>query len=141
MLQNACLHFVCRWVHLRVETTTTPFTRDLTPGSILRMPIAHHEGGYFVDRDTLVAMERRGQIVLRYCDPDGRSVEEANPNGSVENIAAVCNEAGNVFGLMPHPERCAEPILGGADGRLLFESVVGATYQVESSRLKVGVAT
>lgn len=124
MHQNACLRFVCRWVHLRVETNATPFSRNLALGATLRMPIAHHEGSYFVDRDTLAAMERRGQIVLRYCDADGRIVEAANPNGSVESIAGVCNEAGNVFALMPHPERCAEPILGGADGRGLFESVI-----------------
>jgi len=126
MLQNAGLRFVCRWVHLRVESTDTPFTAGITPGAVLRMPIAHHEGSYFVDKATLARLEHNSQIVLRYCDAAGHATLDANPNGSAANIAGVCNEAGNVFGLMPHPERCAEPILGGVDGRRLFESVLNA---------------
>jgi len=126
MLQNAGLRFVCRWVHLRVEHAFTPFTAGITPGTVLRMPIAHHEGSYFVNEATLLRMEEQRQIVLRYCDGAGQATAEANPNGSVANIAGVCNQAGNVFGLMPHPERCAEPLLGGVDGRLLFESVLAA---------------
>ena len=126
MLQNAGLQFVCRWVHLRVESANTPFTAGITPGTVLRMPIAHHEGDYYVDKATLARLERNQQIVLRYCDAEGHATLEANPNGSAANIAGVCNEAGNVFGLMPHPERCAEPILGGVDGRRLFESVLNA---------------
>jgi phosphoribosylformylglycinamidine synthase I len=126
MLQNAGLRFVCRWVHVRVESPSTPFTTGLTPGTVLRMPIAHHEGSYFVDPSTLASMESNGQIVLRYCEADGRVTHVANPNGSVFGIAGVCNPGGNVFGLMPHPERCAEPILGGVDGRRLFEAVVNA---------------
>lgn len=126
MLQNAGLRFVCRWVHVRVESTSTPFTSGITPGTVLRMPIAHHEGSYFIDPATLAAMEREGQVVLRYCDPDGRETDRGNPNGSVANIAGVCNRAGNVFGLMPHPERCSEPILGGTDGRRLFEAAANA---------------
>src|SRR4051794_23806911 len=126
MLQNAGLRFVCRWVHLHVEHAITPFTAGITPGTVLRMPIAHHEGSYFVNEATLLRMEEQRQIVLRYCDGAGQATVGANPNGSVANIAGVCNEAGNVFGLMPHPERCAEPLLGGVDGRLLFESVLAA---------------
>jgi phosphoribosylformylglycinamidine synthase subunit PurQ / glutaminase len=123
MLQNAGLRFVCRWVHVRVESNVTLFTRDIPRGSVLRLPIAHHEGSYFVDDATLAGMEERGQIVLRYCTEDGRLEPVANPNGSVSAIAGVCNEAGNVFGLMPHPERCSEAILGGVDGLRLFESL------------------
>jgi phosphoribosylformylglycinamidine synthase len=123
MLQNAGLRFVCRWVHLRVESNTTPFTRDIPTGTVLRMPIAHHEGCYFAEPNAIAEMERRGQIVLRYCDPEGRVVEAANPNGAAAGIAGISNVAGNVFGLMPHPERCAEAVLGSADGRLIFEAV------------------
>ena len=134
MLQNAGLRFVCRWVHLRVEPADTPFTAEITPGAVLRMPIAHHEGSYFVDAETLHEMEREKQIVLRYCEPDGEITESANPNGAVGNIAGVCNQRGNVFGLMPHPERCAEPILGGVDGRRLFTSLVNARAGILAGR-------
>jgi len=134
MLQNAGLRFVCRWVHLRVESTNAPFTAGITPGTVLRMPIAHHEGDYYVDKTTLARLERNQQIVLRYCDAEGHATLEANPNGSAANIAGVCNEAGNVFGLMPHPERCAEPILGGVDGRRLFESVLTARVPSRAGR-------
>jgi len=123
MLQNAGLRFVCRWVSLRVESNATPFTRAIPVHDVLRMPIAHHEGSYYADQATLAEMERRGQVVLRYCDAGGTVSPASNPNGSVSGIAGVCNEAGNVFGLMPHPERCSEPILGGVDGLRLFESV------------------
>jgi len=126
MLQNAGLRFVCRWVTTRVERAGLPFTCDLKQGDVLRMPVAHHEGSYFVNSRTLAEMEREGQIMLRYCETDGTVTPAANPNGSVANIAGVCNRAGNVFGLMPHPERSAESILGSADGLRLFESVVGA---------------
>jgi phosphoribosylformylglycinamidine synthase len=124
MLQNAGLRFVCRWVNVRVESTATPFAADLEPGTVLHLPVAHHEGSYFVDPATLGSMERKGQVILRYCTPDGAVEASANPNGSVSNIAGVCNEAGNVFGLMPHPERCAEAILGGVDGLRMFHSLL-----------------
>jgi phosphoribosylformylglycinamidine synthase len=123
MRQNASLRFMCRWVHLRVESNHPPFTRQIEVGRVLRMPIAHQEGSYFVDPDTHARMEARGQIVLRYCDADGHVTPEANPNGAVDSIAGICNEAGSVFGLMPHPERCAEALLGGTDGGLLFASL------------------
>jgi phosphoribosylformylglycinamidine synthase subunit PurQ / glutaminase len=123
MLQNVGLRFVCRWVHVRVESNVTPFTQDVPLGTVLRLPIAHHEGSYFVDDATLARMEERRQVVLRYCTDDGRVDPSANPNGSASAIAGVCNEAGNVFGLMPHPERCSEAILGGVDGLCLFESL------------------
>ncbi len=124
MIQNAGLRFICRWVDVRVESTRTLFTADLAPGTVLHLPIAHHEGSFFVDPATLAAMERNGQVVLRYCSPQGEVAPFSNPNGSVSNIAGVCNEAGNVFGLMPHPERCAEAILGGVDGLRLFRSLI-----------------
>ena len=134
MRQNASLRFVCRWVHLRVDATNTPFAENLEPGRVLRMPVAHHEGSYFADSETLADLEGHGQIILRYCDDEGRSSLEANPNGAVDSIAGICNAAGNVFGLMPHPERCAEALLGGTDGRLIFESVEAAFARGPSKR-------
>jgi len=124
MLQNAGLRFVCRWVDVRVESQATPATVDLATGTVLRLPIAHHEGCYFADEATLADMQTHGQVVLRYCTPDGRNTADSNPNGSLSNIAGVCSREGNVFGLMPHPERCSEPLLGGADGLRLFQSAV-----------------
>jgi phosphoribosylformylglycinamidine synthase I len=133
MLRNQGLRFLCRDVCLRVENAGTRFTRACRRGQILRLPIAHNEGAYYADAATLARMEARGQVVLRYCDAEGRVTPEANPNGSVENIAGICNEAGNVFGLMPHPERASEPLLGSADGRLLFESLLRCTGDIEAS--------
>ena len=124
MLQNAGLRFVCRWVHVRVESRATPATAHLEAATVLRLPIAHHEGCYFADEAILADMEARGQVVLRYCTPDGRVTPDSNPNGSLSNIAGVCSREANVFGLMPHPERCAEPLLGGTDGLRLFQSAV-----------------
>jgi phosphoribosylformylglycinamidine synthase len=124
LLQNAGLRFICRHVHVRVETTDTPFTRSCRPGQVLTLPIAHHGGRYFADEATQRRLESNGQIVMRYCDEAGNVTDQANPNGSVGNIAGICNERRNVFGLMPHPERAAEPMLGSADGRVLFESLI-----------------
>jgi phosphoribosylformylglycinamidine synthase subunit PurQ / glutaminase len=126
MRQNASLRFVCRWVHMRVDSTRTPFAENLESGQVLRMPVAHGEGSFYADDETLAEMKQRGQIVLRYCDAEGRSTDHSNPNGTVDSIAGITNPSGNVFGLMPHPERCAEEILGGTDGRLIFESVEAA---------------
>ncbi|MBI2345778.1 MAG: phosphoribosylformylglycinamidine synthase subunit PurQ [Deltaproteobacteria bacterium] len=127
-LRNASLRFECRDVTLRVENVSTPFTcawsgnkGKLAP--IVRMPIAHMDGNYYVDGGTLQTLESERRIVFRYCDADGLTGRTANPNGSIANIAGVCNEAGNVLGLMPHPERCAEALLGGTDGRCIFESI------------------
>ena len=124
LLRNASLRFICRWVHVVVERTHTPWTAALTPGTVLRLPIAHGEGRYFADPETLAELEARGQVVLRYCDAQGRVGEASNPNGSVNHIAGVCNSARNVVGLMPHPERGADPILGGDDGRHLLASLL-----------------
>lgn len=124
MLRNAVLRFRCIPVRVRVESTQTPFTRALREGHVLQMPIAHGEGNYFAPGPLLSTIEEARQVVFRYCDPDGRVVSDANPNGSIRNIAGVCNPAGNVVGLMPHPERASEEVLGSRDGRLLFESVM-----------------
>lgn len=126
MLANKKLKFLCRFVHLRVETTETPFTSTAAAGDVLHIPIAHFEGNYFADETTLATMRANDQIVLRYCTPDGEVVPEAAPNGALENIAGICNETRNVFGMMPHPERCCEDVLTSTDGRAIFESIVNA---------------
>jgi phosphoribosylformylglycinamidine synthase len=122
LTRNASLHFECRDVHLLVEGRPTPWTRAIPAGRILRMPIAHAEGRFV--HPNLAALEAEGRILFRYCDAGGGETEGANPNGSMGNVAGICNPAGNVVGLMPHPERASEPVLGGADGRLLFESLL-----------------
>ena len=133
MLRNESLKFVCKYVHLRVENTQTPFTRKFLDqagahGRVpLRIPIAHGEGNYFTDRETLALLKKNNQIVLRYCDSKGNVTDESNPNGSLENIAGICNAKRNVFGLMPHPERCAEESLGSTDGLKIFKSILEAS--------------
>ena len=124
MLRNRSLHFRCEYVHVRVEQTDTAFTRSCRRGQVLRMPIAHGEGNYYAEPDVLERLERNGQIVFRYVNAAGDASDESNPNGSIHNIAGITNEARNVVGLMPHPERACELALGSADGRALFESVI-----------------
>jgi phosphoribosylformylglycinamidine synthase len=124
MLRNRDLKFICRYVHLRAENTDTPFTRLMKPGQVLHIPIAHNEGNWFADAGTLKEMERNGQIVFRYCDEAGEVTDASNPNGALGNVAGITSRGGNVLGMMPHPERCAEAILGGEDGRLIFESLI-----------------
>jgi phosphoribosylformylglycinamidine synthase I len=128
MLRNRRLKFLCRFVHLRVETTATPFTAACRPGQVLKMPIAHMEGNYFADPDTLAELERNQQIVFRYATPAGEVVddEDTNPNGALANIAGICSRERNVLGMMPHPERASEPLMGSADGRLVFESIIAS---------------
>ncbi len=126
LLRNANLRFVCRDVLLRVETSQSLFTCQYEAGQVIRIPIAHHDGSYFADPETLARLEERGQIALRYCDDTGVPTPAANPNGSRDNIAGVFNEAKTILGLMPHPERLAEAELGGADGRPLFDGLVEA---------------
>ena len=126
MLRNRELKYRCEHVHLRVEHTDTPFTCAAAPGQILRIPIGHGEGNYFAAPDVLDRLEANRQVILRYTDPEGRLADAWNPNGSANAIASVCNESRNVVGMMPHPERACEPLLGGVDGRLIFESVVTA---------------
>jgi phosphoribosylformylglycinamidine synthase len=123
LLRNRDATFRCAWVHLRVERTDTPFTALYAPGEVVRMPIAHGDGRYTAPREVLEDLERAGQVVFRYVDRDGRTVPEANPNGSCHHIAGLKNPQGNVLGLMPHPERCSEAVLGGEDGLRLFQSV------------------
>ena len=134
MLRNRDLKFICRYVNLLVENADTPFTGLMRPGQILRIPIAHNEGNYFVDPATHAEMESRGQIVFRYCDGEGRIDEAANPNGALGNIAGITNREGNVLGMMPHPERCAESVLGEEDGRLVFESLISHLDRVGGPR-------
>lgn len=126
LMRNEHLRFVSRDIHLRTEETDTPFTSELQRGQILRMPIAHGEGNYFADDALLDELERNRQIIFRYCDAEGRITSEANPNGSARNIAGICNAARNVLGMMPHPERCAEELLGNADGLALFKSIAAS---------------
>ena len=126
LLRNANLKFVCKDVHLKVETSQNLFTAGYEAGQTVRIPVAHHDGNYFADDDTLATMEERGQIAFRYVTPAGEVEPGANPNGSRRNIAGVFNEAKTVMGLMPHPERLADPRLGGTDGRRLFEGLAEA---------------
>ncbi|MGA1791266.1 MAG: phosphoribosylformylglycinamidine synthase subunit PurQ [bacterium] len=124
MLCNRDLRFICRHVWIRVENASLPFTCMCREGQVLRIPIAHQEGCYYNDPDSLKEMEKNGQVVFRYCSPGGMPSEEYNPNGSVGNIAGICNKERNVLGMMPHPERCAESALGSEDGRLIFASLM-----------------
>ena len=124
MLRNAGLRFVCRDVHIRVETTDTPFTCAASKGQVIQLPVAHGDGNYFCDAATLAELERNDQIVFRYTTPDGREDAAANPNGSMANIAGICNRERNVAGLMPHPERASEDVLGSAQGAVMFRSMV-----------------
>lgn len=121
LVRNHSGVFRCQWVHLRVERTDTPFTRLYAPGEVVRMPIAHGEGRYYAPTEVLADLEARRQVAFRYVDGHGQPTAEANPNGSCNAVAGVVSATGNVLGLMPHPERCAEATLGGEDGRRLFE--------------------
>ena len=129
LMRNECLQYRCQSTHLVVDNVDTPFTRGLRPGQVLTMPISHGEGKYFADPDTLRALKARRQIVFRYATADGQVVRAANPNGSLENIAGVVSEDGNVLGLMPHPERASETVMGGTDGLLLFQSLLGTLVE------------
>jgi len=124
LYSNTSLQFCCRYTTLRVDNNETPFTRNLSPGRLLSIPIAHGKGNYYVDPETLKQMEAKGQIVFRYANDAGRVTAEANPNGSVGNIAGVCNENRNVLGMMPHPERAGEAVLGSTDGLMIFTSIL-----------------
>jgi phosphoribosylformylglycinamidine synthase len=126
MLRNEGLKFRCEHVHVRVEQVDTPFTSRCRTGQILRIPIAHGEGNYFADPETVAQLESTGRVVFRYTTAEGEQDLAANPNGSLNGIAGICNERRNVVGLMPHPERACEPVLGSGDGLVLFESVVSA---------------
>ena len=124
VLRNQSLEHRAQWVRMRVENNQTPFTRAYERGQVVTYPISHGDGSYFADPETLTALETNGQVVFRYCDATGSVTPAANPNGSVNGIAGIRNRRGNVLGLMPHPERACEAILGGEDGKGLFESLV-----------------
>lgn len=126
LMRNAGLKYVCKPVKLRVESTDTPFTNSCKEGEVLEIPIGHMEGNYFCDNNTLVQLKRDRRIVFRYSTADGQITAEANPNGSLDNIAGICNEGRNVLGMMPHPDRSSDPLLGMNDGFRIFESMVGA---------------
>jgi len=123
-LKNDSLQFRGQRVHVRISNSRTPFTNKMRRAQVLEIPIAHGEGNYYCEEETLKQLRRRRQIVFRYCDARGRTTQEANPNGSLDNIAGIVNQRGNVLGMMPHPERVSEKILGGTDGRLIWESII-----------------
>ena len=126
LMRNSHLKFVCSDVHLKVEASQSLFTSRYQAGQVIRVPVAHAEGNYFADQETLRRIEDRGQVAFRYCAPDGTVDGTGNPNGSIANIAGVFNETKTVMGLMPHPENAVEPLFGGADGKALFEGLVEA---------------
>jgi phosphoribosylformylglycinamidine synthase len=137
LVRNRSLQFRCEHIYLKTLTSDSPFTRAVPPERLLRIPVAHGEGCYFADDATLGELESNRQILWQYCNAEGAVEDDANPNGSLRNIAGICNRRRNVAGLMPHPERASEPLLGSADGRLIFESVVAA---VEARRAGTRVA-
>jgi phosphoribosylformylglycinamidine synthase I len=126
LIRNRTLSFICRRVHVRVETTATPFTGGLEPGDLLEVPIKHGEGQFVADGQTLGRLEERGQVVLRYCSPDGQIGDEWNPNGATASIAGITNEGGNVLGMMPHPEHAVDPDVGPTGGQPMFESLMAS---------------
>jgi phosphoribosylformylglycinamidine synthase subunit PurQ / glutaminase len=126
LMRNAGLRYICKQVHLRTETTDSPFTQALQPGQVLKIPIGHMEGNYFCDASTLAELDRAGRVAFRYATPAGEVTSDANPNGSLSGIAGVLSEGKNVLGMMPHPDRSSEGILGSSDGLLLFQSLAGA---------------
>lgn len=132
LLRNASLRFACKFVQIRVEKGRTRFTSECEPGEVLSIPIAHGEGNYFTDPETLERLEGNNQIAFRYCSPDGEVVASANPNGSLAGIAGITNEAGNVLGMMPHPERASDPVLRKTDGQKIFHSIIA--YHVARAR-------
>ena len=124
LMRNSHLQFRCQWSSLRVESVDSPFTNAAAEGQVLRVPISHGEGNYFADPDTIATLERDRRVLFRYCTDSGEVTDAANPNGSLNNIAGITNEGGNVMGMMPHPERCCESLVGGVDGRAIFESLL-----------------
>jgi phosphoribosylformylglycinamidine synthase I len=124
LLRNDALSFVCKDVWLKVENNETPFTNAVKPGEVMRVPIAHGEGNYYADKETIERLEAENRVVFRYAEPDGAVTAQANPNGSMNNIAGIINERGNVLGMMPHPERYSDKLLGCDDGFAVFASIV-----------------
>lgn len=134
LIRNRDLHFICDRVTLKSERTDLPWTSAYSCGQIITLPIAHGEGRYYADENTLAHLENNRQVVFRYCTPTGEVSEAGNPNGSLNNIAGICNQQGNVIGMMPHPERASDPLLGSTDGIKLFEGIIAATCLVAAAR-------
>jgi phosphoribosylformylglycinamidine synthase len=128
LMRNASLKFVCRDVHLKVEQPDTLFTGHYRPGEVIRIPIAHGDGNYFADPATLDELEAEGRVVFRYVDRTGKLTADANPNGAQRNIAGICDRSRRILGMMPHPERLFEPLLGGSDGRRMFEGLLATLH-------------
>ena len=124
LIRNNHLEFRCKWTDLRVENTDTAFSTRTAEGQVISVPISHGEGNYFAPEETLNSIEANGQVLFRYSSPDGHINVDSNPNGSINNIAGITNHQGNVLGMMPHPERCCDPIIGGTDGNFIFGSLV-----------------
>lgn len=133
-IRNDSLKFVCKWVYIKVENNNSVFTSSMRKGDVLRIPVAHGDGNYFCTDQDLRMLKENSRIAFRYCDENGEVTDSSNPNGSVDNIAGITNEEGNVLGMMPHPERCSEAILGGEDGKAIFESVI--SNLMESQKVK-----
>jgi phosphoribosylformylglycinamidine synthase subunit PurQ / glutaminase len=136
LLRNKNLKFLCQHVHVRVESARTPFTRTATKGQVLRIPIAHFDGNYYAPPRTLREIEKNGQVVLRYCDETGAVTEAADVNGALHNIAGLRNREGNVMGMMPHPERAMEALLGSEDGRVIFESLTSGSRTASRAKAR-----
>ncbi|MDP3981869.1 MAG: phosphoribosylformylglycinamidine synthase subunit PurQ [Chlamydiota bacterium] len=124
MLKNTSLKFICKYVYIRVENNHVAFTRNLKVGTVLSIPIAHAEGNYYADELTMDSLNKNRQVIFRYCDEKGQNHASANPNGSLENVAGICNRNGNVLGMMPHPERSSELVLGSESGKYIFQSMI-----------------
>jgi len=139
MLRNTSLNFICKDVYVKVENAATRFTNQCESGQVLKIPIAHADGNYYTDPVTLGGVKANAQVIFRYCTADGKVTPDANPNGSLDNIAGIMNADGNVLGMMPHPERSAESILGNEDGRLIFESMLSSCGKPELHSKLIGV--
>ena len=126
LMRNAGLKYICKQVYLRVENANTPFTNSCSKGEVLQIPVGHMEGNYYCDPQTLASLKKQDRVVFRYCTPDGQVTPEANPNGSLDNLAGICNEGRNVLGMMPHPDRSSEALLGSSDGAKIFKSMAAA---------------
>lgn len=136
MLRNKSLHFICRETYVKVENAATPFTHACKPGQVLKIPIAHADGNYYTDPVTLAGLQANAQVTFRYCTVDGTVTPGSCPNGSLDNIAGLCNAEGNVLGMMPHPERCTEIMLGNEDGRHLFQSMISFLEQKQVEEVR-----
>jgi phosphoribosylformylglycinamidine synthase subunit PurQ / glutaminase len=130
LLRNRDLKFICEHINIRVENSETPFTSACSVGQVISAPIAHGEGNYFCDQKTLNELEGEGRVIFRYCDANGRVTDESNPNGSLNNIAGICNSERNVLGMMPHPERASESLLGSIDGRIILLSMADSLREM-----------